>query len=318
MPSVLSCRNVDVFECFDGYWQENFGSAVLVATFRLSATFRAGLLDLVRRRCDRDLVVAASRNPDSYAATREQGFRARRGREKRRGRYDILLVSGTSAIAIENKVRAFATREQIGSQRQSLEERFANVVVCSLNRFRAAVKNEDVALSWSDIAALFRKLPSREITDIGGSLALAVHEFFGGHDVEFKGFSRRDQPFRTHHQRRLLLEALIRHLAKGSPRWFDNRNHEGAYHYQSAQFTDVYGGRSRYLGFYDYAKGDRSALELYWGEGEDMLVDQVPWAVVRNEFASSRKGLEQAVDRVANRFSRKLKAYAPRSRRRAA
>jgi len=317
MPSVLSCRNVDVFECFDGYWQENFGSAVLVMSFRLSETFRDGLLDLIRGRCKGEVRAAAGRSPDSYVATREQGFRARRGRETRRGRYDILLVSGTSAIAIENKIHLSTNREQIGSQRQSLEERFTNVLVCSLNRYPAGVKNEDVALSWADIAALMR-LPSTEIAGIGGSMALAVHEFFGGHDVVFKGFSRRDQPFRTHHQRRLLLEALIRRLAKGEPRWYDNRNHEGEYHYQSAAFTDVYGGRWRYLGFYDYAKGDRSALELYWGDGEDKLVTRVSWGELRQELASSRKGLGRAVERLASRFSRALKAHAPRPRRKAA
>jgi hypothetical protein len=318
MPSVLSCRNVDVFECFDGYWQENFGSAVLVMSFRLSQTFRSGLLKLIRMRCKREVVARAARDTGTYVATREQGFCAYRGREKRRGRYDILLVSGTSAIAIENKVRLSTTREQIGSQRQSLEQRFTNVLVCSLNRYQAAVKNEDVALSWSDIGGLVRRLPSKEITEIGGAMALAVHDYFGGHDVEFKGFSRRDQPFRTHHQRRLLLEALIRRIAKGEPRWYDNRNHEGEYHYQSAGFTDLYGGRGRYLGFYDYAKGDRSALELYSGDGEDKLVAKVPWSELRQELASSRKSLERAVERIASRFCRVLKPLAPPSRRKAA
>lgn len=39
---------MNVFELFDGYWQENFSSAVLALVFQVSPHFRHHLLVLIR------------------------------------------------------------------------------------------------------------------------------------------------------------------------------------------------------------------------------------------------------------------------------
>lgn len=298
---------MNVFELFDGYWQENFSSAVLALGFQASPHFRRSLLDLILKEAPADRRGAARRPPDSYAVSREVGFTVGRGAGRRRGRFDLLLTSGSCVIAIENKIEAPLTAEQIMAQRKALEGRFTSVLVCSLTKYREPDRGADVSLRWSQVEPLLPRRSATEFGRIGAQLITGMAHYFGGFDMEFKGFKKTQGIYETHRQRQLLLEALLDHLKRGDvSNWYDTRNTNSDYYYQSACFRDLRGVRGRYLGFYDYRADDRTALELYAKDGDEAL-DVLEWRDVVKLYPAGSADLEGAVKRLAKRFDAKLR-----------
>ncbi len=303
------------FELFDGYWKENFSSAVLALAFQASPHFRRRLLELILEEAPIDRRSAGLRPPKSFIVSREKGFTVGRGDGRRRGRFDLLLTSRGCAIAIENKIEAPLTPEQIKAQRKALEGTYTSVLVCSLTKYREPDRGADVSLRWSQVEPLLPRRSAAEFRRIGAQLITGMAHYFGGFDMEFKGFDKTQRIYQTHRQRQLLLEALLELLKRGDvSNWHDTRNTEEDYYYQSACFRDLRGVRGRYLGFYDYREGDRTALELYGKDGGE-AVDVLEWSEVQRMFPTGHADLESAVKRLAMRFDKKLQALQDASKR---
>jgi hypothetical protein len=306
---------MNLFELFDGYWQENFSSAVLALAFQASPHFRRRLLGLILREAPAKRRSAARRPPDSYVVSREVGFTVGRGGVRRRGRFDLLLTSGSCAVAIENKIEAPLTVEQIKAQRKALEEKYTSVLACSLTKYREPGRGADASLRWSQVEPLLPRRSAAEFGRIGEQLITGMAHYFGGFDMEFKGFKKTQRVYETHRQRQLLLEALLDNLKRGDvSNWHDTRNTDSDYYYQSACFRDLRGIRGRYLGFYDYKDGDRTKLELYAKDGGEPL-HLLEWHEVQKMFPAGHADLEGAVTRLAKRYDAKLKKL-PMARRR--
>jgi hypothetical protein len=225
------------------------------------------------------------------------------------------LASGSCAIAIENKIEAPLTEEQLKAQRSALGRKYTSVLVCALTKYREPPKGADASLRWSQVEPLLPRRDGAEFRQIGQQLINGMARYFGSFDMDFKGFAAGQGAFETHRQRQLLLEALLERLKRGAVSWYDARNSEGDYHYQTALFRDLRGVKGRWIGFYDYREGSRTVLELY-AKDEDKPIDSLAWNEVVKRFPAGHAGLEGAVKRLAARFEAKLEGSpAPRRRR---
>lgn len=309
MPSP---RNV--FHGFDSHWHENFSSAVLAVAFKSSPHFANGLLRLIRERAGSPARSAAEAPSSRYGVSREASFALRHNGRTVRGRFDLLFTSGQRAIAIENKVGAELTREQLTNQRLALRILAPTSLLCALTMYDEPHMGEDVTLRWSDLAKLLPAPDGRQSRLVGQRVVADMRTYFGGLDMSFRGFGGQGV-YETHRQRRILLGLLVDRLrGRLEPAWYDSRPLESDYFYQCARFRDQHGGVDRYLGFYDYQLEDRTALELYPDEPSEEPLDALSWVQVQRAFPLGRCDHKPAIDRLAARFDSQLKGLAPARR----
>lgn len=303
---------MNVFHSFDNHWHENFSSAVLALAFQASPQIGRNLLELIRRRAKGPGKAAAEAAAASYVVSREAAYEVRTETGWVKGRYDLLLTSGTRAIAIENKVEASLTRVQLRNQRLALKKQYPVFLLCALTKHDEPKLGEDVSLRWSDLVQLLPAPAGPGYRAVGQRLLADVRSYFGGLDMSFKGFGKQGV-FETHRQRGFLLELLVGRLQRerGEPSWYDSRPKEGSYFYQCACFKDRYGGTGRYLGFYDYQVEDRTALELYRDDPSEDPIAALSWAEVRRTFPLGRRDHEPALAKLVKRFDASLKRIAP-------